>query len=83
MDFWISARKSRKEKVRKGTIRAIILELTEEKRLGWLGHVSKQTATENFRMGSRGNAKKEKTQGEMDRWSKTGHDKLRTDRRGY
>jgi hypothetical protein len=39
MDFWRSARKSRKEKVRKGTIRAImevgknILELTEEKRL--------------------------------------------------
>jgi hypothetical protein len=30
----------------------------------------KQTATENFRMGTRGNAKKGKIQREMDRWSK-------------
>jgi hypothetical protein len=43
----------------------------------------KQTATENFRMGTRGNAKKGKTQREMDRWSKTEHDKPWTDRRGY
>jgi hypothetical protein len=35
----------------------------------------KQTAIENFRMGTRGNAKKGKTQIEMDRWSKTEHDK--------
>jgi hypothetical protein len=35
----------------------------------------KQTATENFRMGTRGNAKKGKTQREMDSWSKTEHDK--------
>jgi hypothetical protein len=46
MDFWRrSARKSRKEKVRNGTIRSImevgknILEVTEEKRLRWFGHV--------------------------------------------
>jgi hypothetical protein len=46
MDFWRrSARKSRKEKVRNGTIRAImevgknILEVIEEKRLRWFGHV--------------------------------------------
>jgi hypothetical protein len=32
----------------------------------------KQTATENFRMGARGNAKKWKTQRQMYRWSKTG-----------
>jgi hypothetical protein len=43
----------------------------------------KQTATENFGMGTRGNAKKGKTQREMDRWSKTEHDKPWTDRRGY
>jgi hypothetical protein len=39
-----------------------------------------QTATENFRMGTRRNAKKGKTQREMDRWSKTEHDKPWTDR---
>jgi hypothetical protein len=46
MDFWRrSARKSRKEKVRNGTIREImevkknILEVIEEKRLRWFGHV--------------------------------------------
>jgi hypothetical protein len=43
----------------------------------------KQTATEQFRMGARGNAKKGKTQREMDRWSKTEHDKPWTERRGY
>jgi hypothetical protein len=48
MDFWRrSARKSRKEKVRKGTIREIIeagkniLEITEEKRLRWFGRVKR------------------------------------------
>jgi hypothetical protein len=41
-----------------------------------------QTATENFRMGTRENAKG-KTQTEMDRWSKAEHDKPWTDRRGY
>jgi hypothetical protein len=65
-------------------VRKNILEVTEEKRLRWFGHVKrKQTATENFRMGTRGNAKKGKTQREMDRWSKTEHDKQWTDRRGY
>jgi hypothetical protein len=43
----------------------------------------KQTATENFRMGTRGNEKKGKTQREMDRWSKMEHDKPWTDGRGY
>jgi hypothetical protein len=43
----------------------------------------KQTATEHFIMGTTGNAKNGKTQREMDRWSKTEHDKPWTDRRGY
>jgi hypothetical protein len=71
MDFWRrSARKSRKEKVRNGTIRAIvevgknILEVTEEKRLRWFGHVKRMPGN---RLGTRGNAKKGKTQREMDR----------------
>jgi hypothetical protein len=88
IDFWRrSARKSRKEKVRNVAIREImevrknILEVTEEKRLRWFGHVKRMpgnTATENFRMGTRG-----KTQRKMDRWSKTEHDKPWTDRREY
>jgi hypothetical protein len=48
MDFWRrSARKSRKEKVRNDTIREImqvgknILEVNEEKRLRWFGHVER------------------------------------------
>jgi hypothetical protein len=48
MDFWRrSATKSRKEKVRNGTIRAIIevgkniLEVIEEKRRRWFGHVKR------------------------------------------
>jgi hypothetical protein len=48
MYFWRrSARKSRKEKVRNGTIREImevrknILEEVEEKRLRWFGHVKR------------------------------------------
>jgi hypothetical protein len=48
MDFWRrSVRKSRKEKVRNVTIREImevrknILEVTEEKRLRWFGHVKR------------------------------------------
>jgi hypothetical protein len=64
-----------------------ILGVIEEKRLRRFGHVKRmpgnKTATENFRMGTRGNAKKGKTQREMDRWSKTEHDKPWTDRRGY
>jgi hypothetical protein len=43
----------------------------------------KQTANENFRMRTRGNAKKGNTQRKMDRWSKTEHDKPWTDRKGY
>jgi hypothetical protein len=48
MDFWRrSARKSRKEKVRNVTIREVmevrknILEVTEENRLRWFGHVKR------------------------------------------
>jgi hypothetical protein len=48
MDFWRrSARKSKKEKVRNGIIREImevgtnILEVIEEKRLRWFGHVKR------------------------------------------
>jgi hypothetical protein len=48
MGFWRrSARKSRKEMIRNGTIRAImevgknILEVTEEKRLRWFGHLKR------------------------------------------
>jgi hypothetical protein len=43
----------------------------------------KQTATENFIMGTRGKEKKGMTRREMDRWSKTEHDKPWTERRGY
>jgi hypothetical protein len=54
----------------------------------YVGHVKKenarkQTATENFRIRTRGNAKKEKTQREMGRWSKMEYDKPWTERRGY
>jgi hypothetical protein len=56
----------------------------------WCGFLSpckenarKQIASVNFRMGTRGNAKKGKTQREMDRWSKTEHGKPWTDRRRY
>jgi hypothetical protein len=41
----------------------------------------KQSATDNFRMGTRGNTKKRMTQRKMDIWSKTEHDKPWTDRR--
>jgi hypothetical protein len=48
MEFWRrSARKSKKEKVRNVTIRVIMevgkntLEVTEEKRLQWFGHVKR------------------------------------------
>jgi hypothetical protein len=43
----------------------------------------KETATKNFIMGTRGKAKKGKTQREMDGWSKTERDKPWTERRGY
>jgi hypothetical protein len=74
MDFWRSARKSRKEKVRNGTIRVSmevrknILDINEEKWLRWLGHVKRMPGN---RIGTRGKAKKRKTQRRMDgvRWS--------------
>jgi hypothetical protein len=50
MDFWgRSAGKSRKEKVRNGTIREVmevgkkIIEVTEEKRLRWFGYVKRMS----------------------------------------
>jgi hypothetical protein len=43
----------------------------------------KKIATENVKLETEGNAKKGKTQREMDRWSKMEHDKPWTDRRGY
>jgi hypothetical protein len=67
MDFWRSARKSRREKVRNGTVRVImevgknILEVIEEKRLRWFGHVERMPGNRlplSLRMGTRGNAKK-------------------------
>jgi hypothetical protein len=54
MDFWRSARKSKKEKVRNGTITAIMevgknsLEVTEEKRLRWFGHVKRTPRNGKF-----------------------------------
>jgi hypothetical protein len=62
-----------------------ILELKKTATMVWTckENARKQTAMENFRMVARGNAKKGKTQREMDRWSKTEHDKPWTDRRGY
>jgi hypothetical protein len=61
-----------------------ILEVIEEKRLRCFGHVKRMPGNrlplKNFRMGTRGNAKW-KIQREMDRWSKTEHDKPWTDRR--
>jgi hypothetical protein len=59
--FWrTSARKLRKEKVRNGTFREVmevgknILEVTEEKRLRWFGHVKRMPGNrlplKNFRM---------------------------------
>jgi hypothetical protein len=47
-----------------------------------LENARKKTATENFRMGTRENAKG-KTQREMGIWSKTELDKPWTERRGY
>jgi hypothetical protein len=51
--------------------------------MGWTckENARKQTATENFRMGNIGNEKKGKIQREMDRLSKTEHDKPWTERR--
>jgi hypothetical protein len=63
-----------------------ILEVTEEKRLRWFGHVMRMPGNRlprKFRMRTRGNAKKGMTQREMDKWSKTEHEKPWTDRRGY
>jgi hypothetical protein len=63
-------------------VRKNILEVTEEKRLRWFGHVKRMPGN-RLSLKTRGNAKKGKTQREMDRWSKTDHDKPWTDGRGY
>jgi hypothetical protein len=67
MDFWRSATKSRKRKVRNATITGVmevgrnILEVTEEKTATMVRtckeNARKQTATESLRMGTRGNVK--------------------------
>jgi hypothetical protein len=63
-----------------------IFEVIEEKTVTMVWtckeNARKQTAAENVRMGPGGNAKKGKTQREMDRRSKTKHDKPWTYRRG-
>jgi hypothetical protein len=94
MDFWRrSARKSRKEKVRNGTIRAImevrknILEVTEEKRLRWFGHVKRMPGNRLRRKilewEPEGTRRRGRPKEKMDRWSKTERDKPWTDGRGY
>jgi hypothetical protein len=64
-----------------------ISQVIEEKWLHCFGHVKRMPGNrqprKQFRMGTRGKAKKGKTQREMDRWSKTEHDKPWTDRIGY
>jgi hypothetical protein len=59
-----------------------ILEVTEEKRLRWFGHVKRMPGNrlplKTLKWEPEG-----KTQREMDRWSKTEHDKPWTDGRGY
>jgi hypothetical protein len=66
MDFWRrSARKSRKEKVRNVTIREVmgvrknILDVIEEKRLRWFGHVKRMPGNRLplKKLGTRENAK--------------------------
>jgi hypothetical protein len=94
MDFWRrSARKSRKEKVRNVTMREVmragknILEVTEEKRLRWCGHVKRMPGNrlplKILEWEPEVTRRRGKAQREMDRWSKTEHDKPWTDRRGY
>jgi hypothetical protein len=60
-----------------------ITEVVEHQQKGsYLSAVEKcHIYSEHFRMGTRGNVKKGKTQREMDKWSKTEHDKQWTDRR--
>jgi hypothetical protein len=64
-----------------------ILEVTEEKRIRWFGHAKRMPGNrlprkilewEPERTRRRGIPKRE-----IDRWSKTEHDKPWTDRRGY
>jgi hypothetical protein len=96
MYFWRrSDRKSSNENFRNGTVREImqvgknILEVIEEKRLRWFGHIKRMPGNRLLLKilewepeGTR-RTKKGKTQRVMDRWSKTEHDKPWTDRRGY
>jgi hypothetical protein len=62
-----------------------ILEVTEEKRLRWFGHVKRMPGNRLPRKvlerEPEVNAKKGKIQRETERWSKTEHDKTWTDRR--
>jgi hypothetical protein len=89
----LSARKSRKEKARNGTIKAImkvgknILVATEEKRLRWFGHVERmpgnRLSLNILEWEPDGTRRRGKTQREMDRWNKTEYDKPWTEKRGY
>jgi hypothetical protein len=94
MNFWRrSGRKSRKEKVRNGTIREImevgknILEVIEGKRLRWFGHVKRipgnRLPLKILEWEPEKTRRRRKTQREMGRWSKTELDKPWTERRGY
>jgi hypothetical protein len=91
MDFWRrSARKSRKEKVRNGIIRVImemgknILEVIEQKRLRWFGHVKRIPGSRLPRkILEREPERTRRKERPKERWSKTEHNKTWTDRRGY
>jgi hypothetical protein len=94
MDFWgRSARRSRGEKVRNGTIRAImevgknILEVTEEKRLRWFGNVERMPGNRLPRKilewEPEGMRRRGRPKDRWIRWSKMENDKPWIDRKGY
>jgi hypothetical protein len=64
-----------------------ILEVDEEKRLRWFGHVKRMPGNrlplKILEWEPEGTRRRGRTQRELDRWSKTEHDKPWTDRRGY
>jgi hypothetical protein len=94
MDFCRSARKSRKEKVRNDTIRAImevgkkILQVIEEKRLRLFGHVKRVPGNKLPRKTLEWELEGKRRKGRPKKrwlggWSKTENDKPWTDRRRY
>jgi hypothetical protein len=82
-DFWRRpAKKSRRLKFGNDAVRVTMdvgknmLEVTEEKRLRWFGHVKRMPGNRrlswgNPRIGTRGNTKEGKTRRRMDGWRKT------------